>query len=128
MSFSDGYPFLLISEASLVELNSRLETPVPMNRFRPNLVIANCAPFEEDTWKQIRIGEIIFDCVRPCSRCVLTCVDQDTGQKGLEPLQTLASYRKQEKGIMFGQNLVHRNQGTLNLGDALVVQIKSFSS
>ncbi len=121
VGFADRFSFLLISEASLDELNSRLAVPVPMNRFRPNLVISGCKPYEEDTWKRIRIGKIHFKIAKPCSRCTVTTVDQATGQRGEEPLKTLAAYRKQEKGIMFGQNLVHENQGFLSAGDSVEV-------
>lgn len=125
VGFADGFPFLLISQASLDDLNQRLAKqghgPLPMNRFRPNLVISGCEPYEEDTWKWIRIGQIRFKVAKPCSRCVVTAIDQQTGEKGLEPLQILATYRKQEKGIMFGQNLVHASSGTLNEGDAVEV-------
>lgn len=123
VSFADGFPFLIISEASLAELNSRLETAVPMNRFRPNLVISGCEPFEEDTWKRIQIGGLQFEIVKPCARCVVTTVEQSTGIKGLEPLQTLATYRKREKGIMFGQNAIHLSEGLLKLGDKVEILI-----
>lgn len=116
VGFADGYPFLLISEASLDDINSRLTSPVPMNRFRPNLVIRGCKSFEEDSWSEIRIGEIHFKIAKPCSRCIVTTIDQNTGIKGTEPLQMLATYRKQEKGIMFGQNIIHKNLGTLTVG------------
>lgn len=121
VSFADGYPFLLISEASLGDLNLRLETPVSMNRFRPNLVISGCEPYEEDSWKKISIGSIVFDCVKLCSRCVAVNVDHITGEKSDEPLQTLASYRKFEKGIMFGQNCIHQNHGRLSLGNEVKI-------
>jgi uncharacterized protein len=119
--FTDGYPFLIISEASLEELNSRLEKPIPMDRFRPSLVISGCSPFEEDTWEKIRIGNIIFDCVKPCSRCIVTTIDQATWEKWLEPLQTLATYRKQEGGIMFGQNAIHQGPGKLSVSDEVEI-------
>jgi len=121
ISFADGYPFLLISEASLDNLNQRLEIPVSMDRFRPNLVVSGCNAFEEDTWKKIRIGEVFFDIVKPCSRCLITCVNQQSGKKGIEPLKTLAGFRKQKKGIMFGQYLIHTNQGTFSEGDHLKI-------
>jgi uncharacterized protein YcbX len=121
VGFADGYPFLLISEASLKDLNQRLNAPVPMNRFRPNLVISGCLPYEEDTWKWIRIGEVRFKVAKPCARCIVTTVDQSTGEKGVEPFQTLAAYRKQEKGIMFGQNLIHTTQGVLSIGQTVEV-------
>lgn len=123
VGFADGYPFLVISTASLEDLNTRLSAPVLMDRFRPNIVISGCKPYEEDSWKQIRIGEIVFDLVKPCGRCVVTCVDQATGESGgVEPLKTLASYRKREKGnIIFGQNAVHAQCGTLHRGDRVEV-------
>lgn len=121
VGFVDGYPFLLISEASLEDLNQRLAVPIPMNRFRPNLVISGCLPYEEDTWKWIRIGEIRFKVAKPCARCIVTTVDQSTGEKGVEPLHTLATYRKQENGIMFGQNLIHTTQGILSIGQTVEV-------
>ncbi len=102
VSFADGFPFLLISEASLADLNSRLESPVPMSRFRPNLVVSGCEPFEEDQWRRIRIGGVEFDVVKPCSRCVMTTIDEATLRKGQEPLRTLATYRKNEYGVCFG--------------------------
>lgn len=124
-SFSDAYPFLLISEASLAELNTRLEQPVPMNRFRPNLVVSGTEAFAEDTWKKIRIGEVIFHVVKGCGRCVFTTVDQETGIKGTEPLRTLAQYRKVGKKVIFGQNLLQEGNGTLKVGDKLeVLEIK----
>lgn len=121
ISFADGYPFLLISEASLDDLNHHLEDPVPMDRFRTNLVVSGCNTFEEDTWKKIRIGEIFFEVVKPCSRCLITCVNHHSGEKGTEPLKTLAGFRKQKKVIMFGQYLIHTNQGTLSEGDTLKI-------
>ena len=121
VSFADGYPFLLIGEASLADLNDRLPQPITMARFRPNLVVAGAAPFEEDGWRRIRIGEIIFDVVKPCARCVITAVDPDTATPGKEPLRTLATYRKVDSEVMFGQNVIHRGRGTLSIGDAVEV-------
>jgi len=114
--FADGYPILLASEASLADLNARMETPVPMNRFRPNLVVKDCEPFAEDTWNCIRIGEVEMAIVKPCARCLVTTIDKDTLEKSKEPLKTLASYRKQKGGVMFGQNVIPRNEGRLRLG------------
>lgn len=121
VSFADGYPVLIISEASLGDLNLRLKTAVPMNRFRPNLVISGSTPYEEDTWKKIRIGSIIFECVKPCSRCTVTTVNQATGEVSDEPLQTLATYRKQENKIMFGQNCIHCGEGVISVGNKIEV-------
>ncbi len=114
--FADGYPILLTSEESLEDLNMRLDTPVPMNRFRPNIVVKGCEPFAEDTWGRIRIGKIEMAVVKPCARCVVTTIDKDTLQKSKEPLKTLASYRTQEGGAMFGQNVIPLNEGRLRLG------------
>ncbi|MGD9587979.1 MAG: MOSC domain-containing protein [Pyrinomonadaceae bacterium] len=123
VSFADGYPLLLIGEGSLAELNKRLDEPVPMNRFRPNLVVSGSEAFAEDTWKKIRVGETIFHLVRPCARCVLTTVDQATGIKdGKEPLKTLASFRTFDNKVLFGENLIAENPGGLvRLGDEVEV-------
>jgi uncharacterized protein YcbX len=91
--FADGYPILVISEESLQDLNSRLETPLPMNRFRPNLVVRGGEPFAEDTWNRIRVGDVELAVVKPCARCVVTTIDKETLEKSREPLKTLASYR-----------------------------------
>ncbi len=127
VSFADGYPVLLIGEESLVDLNSRLQTPVPMNRFRPNLVVSGTDAFAEDGWKQIKISSAIFHVVKPCGRCVMTTIDQTSGEKqGTEPLKTLASYRipkrSIKKKILFGQNLIAENVGAiLNIGDEIKI-------
>lgn len=121
VSFADGFPYLLIGEGSLEELNGRLDHPLPMNRFRPNLVIRGAPPFAEDGWARIRIGEVTFRVVKPCGRCVVTTTDQDTAEVGEEPLKTLATYRRQGSKVMFGQNLIQDSLGTLRVGDALEV-------
>jgi len=96
-AFTDGFPLLLIGEGSLADLNARLPSPVSMRRFRPNLVIAGSAPYAEDGWRRIRIGALTFQVVKPCSRCVVTTVDPDTGlAEGPEPLRTLATYRRRD--------------------------------
>lgn len=114
--FADGYPLLLASEESLDDLNTRLETPVPMNRFRPNMVVKGCEPFAEDAWKRIRIGEVELAVVKPCARCVVTTIDRETLEQGKEPLKTLGKYRKQELGAIFGQNAIPLNEGRLRVG------------
>jgi uncharacterized protein YcbX len=116
VGLTDGFPFLLISEASLADLNDRLEHPVPMNRFRPNLVIGGCEPFAEDGWRLIRIGEITLRVVKPCARCTITTVDQRTAARGKEPLRTLATFRRAGNKVLFGQNLIHDDTGTLHTG------------
>jgi MOSC domain-containing protein len=120
-AFTDGFPILLISEASLDDLNSRLENPVPMDRFRPNIVVSGTVPFEEDGWRSIKTGDVQMHVVKPCARCVITTTDQQTAQRSKEPLTTLAKFRTQNKKIMFGQNVIHQNTGTLNVGDTINV-------
>jgi len=132
VSFADAYPFLLIGENSLKDLNSRLENPVPMNRFRPNFVVSGTEAFAEDKWKQIKIGACVFHVVKPCGRCVITTIDQASGEKqSVEPLKTLASYRipkrSIKKKILFGQNLIAENAGdVVKIGDKVeVIQTKN---
>ncbi|MCL6269858.1 MOSC domain-containing protein [Sansalvadorimonas sp. 2012CJ34-2] len=119
--FADGFPFLLISEASLAELNRRLDIPVPMVRFRPNIVVSGCEAFAEDSWKRIRIGNIDFTVAKPCTRCVMTTINTDTLEKAKEPLKTLSAYRRAEKGVVFGQNLIHHGVGELSIGMSVEV-------
>jgi uncharacterized protein len=121
VSFADGFPFLLVSEESLADLNHRLTVPLPMNRFRPNLVIAGGPPFVEDELRSFRIGGIHFDVVKPCDRCAITTTDQATGERGKEPLRTLATYRRQGSAVFFGQNVLHHGGGRLRVGDPLLV-------
>jgi uncharacterized protein len=119
VSFADGFAFLLISEESLADLNGRMPAPLPMNRFRPNLVIAGGAPFGEDALGSFRIGALLFRVVKPCDRCVLTTTDQATAERGLEPLRTLATYRRRDGKVYFGQNVVHEGTGRVAVGDTL---------
>jgi uncharacterized protein len=119
VSFADGYPILLISEESLADLNARLAQPLPMNRFRPNLVIAGAEPYAEDGWRKIEVGGMPLRVVKPCFRCAITTTDQVTAERGREPLRTLATYRRVNGEVMFGQNAVHETAGTLRLGDTV---------
>ena len=123
VSFADGFPLLLISQAALDHLNGRLKSPLPMLRFRPSLVVVNTAPHAEDSWRSIRIGEVTFDVVKPCVRCVLTTVDPSTGNVDAdgEPLRTLVSYRRGPEGVTFGQNLIPRGSGTIRIGDQVSI-------
>lgn len=122
VSFADGFPYLVISQASLDDLNSRLAEPIEMRRFRPNFVISGTEPFAEDQWKQITIGDLRFEIVKPCARCVLTTINPETAEKGPEPLKTLATYRRNGNKILFGQNVTARDTGEIKVGDQLVVQ------
>lgn len=123
VSFADGFPLLLISQAALDLLNTKLAAPVPMLRFRPSVVVAATAPHAEDGWKRVRIGAVEFDVVKPCSRCVFTTVDFERGafDPTGEPLRTLLSYRRAPNGVMFGQNLIPRGRGVLHVGDPVEV-------
>ena len=119
VNFADGFPLLVISEASLAELNTRLPAPLPMDRFRPNLVVSGCEPFAEDEWRTVRIGEVTFHGVKLCQRCIITTIDQMTGMGGREPLITLGTYRGVKGGVVFGQNLVHAGLGEVCLGNVV---------
>jgi uncharacterized protein len=119
--FADGYPILLTSEEGLHDLNSRLEHPVPMNRFRPNIVVRGCDPFAEDSWNRIRIGDVKLAVVKPCARCVVTTIDKDTLEKSREPLKALEKYRRHELGAIFGQNVIPLNEGALQSGMSVEV-------
>lgn len=120
-SFSDGYPFLIIGQASLDDLNSRLEKSVPMNRFRPNIVFTGGEPYSEDMMHTFEIGNIQFRGVKLCARCPIPTIDQQSLERGKEPLKTLARYRFKNNKIMFGQNLVHNSTGQIAVGDELKV-------
>ncbi|RAY13563.1 MOSC domain-containing protein [Actinomadura craniellae] len=121
VAFADGYPLLVISAESLADLNARLDAPLPMNRFRPNLVVAGLGAYGEDGVRLLRIGAAVIEMVRSCTRCVVTTTDQDTGVRGREPLRTLATYRSFDRGIRFGQNAVVRIPGPLRAGDPVEV-------
>lgn len=119
VGLADAYPFLIIGQSSLDDLNARLAEAVPMNRFRPNLVFTGGEPYEEETWRNFKVGSNYFVGVKPCSRCVLTTINQDTAEKGKEPLLTLSQYRKAGNKILFGQNLVAVNHTEIHEGDEI---------
>jgi len=119
VSFADGMPYVIIGQASLDELNGRLVDPVGMDRFRPNLVFSGGEPYAEDQFKHLQIGEVEFQVVKPCARCVMITVDQEKGTKGKEPLATLATYRSQDSKVYFGQNAVALSQGVVRIGDPI---------
>lgn len=121
VSLADGYPFLIIGQASLDLLNAKLPEALPMRRFRPNFVFSGSHPHEEDAWKLVKIGGVGFEGKKKCGRCVLTTVDPETGTKGPEPLKTLATYRKENNGIYFGENLVALEEGWVREGDKVTV-------
>lgn len=122
VSFADGYPCLVISSGSLADLNSGLDEPLPMDRFRPNLVIDGCEPYAEDGWRKISVGETVLRFAGLCARCSVTTVDQMSGQRtSVEPLRTLSTYRKREDGVVFGVNLVPEKTGVIKVGDSITI-------
>jgi uncharacterized protein len=124
VSLADAYPFLIIGQASLDFLNTKLIESLPMNRFRPNFVFTGGEPHEEDTWRNFSIGNNRFMGVKPCDRCVLTTINQDSAVKGDEPLRTLATYRKRDHKIYFGQNLLAVDEGEVRIGDTITIQTR----
>lgn len=127
VGFADGYPLLLISQASLDSLNSQYSADTPtiaMAQFRPNIVVNNCDAFAEDTWQHIRIGEVEFEITKPCTRCIFTTINPQTSEqhRQQEPLKTLKNFRQVANGdILFGQNLLALNQGQIKRGDSVEV-------
>jgi uncharacterized protein len=120
-SFSDGYPILMISEASLQDLNNKMEEPLPANRFRPNLVLTGDDAFIEDTMKVFTINGCTFFGVKPSARCVITTINQQTGEKGKEPLKALSGYRRKDTKVYFGENVIAGGTGIIKVGDNVTV-------
>lgn len=121
VAFSDGFPLLIISQASLNDLNTRLDTPVPMDRFRPNLVISGSEPFAEDSWKRLRIGETVIDLVKPCSRCAIPSIDQRNARRDPAINRVLADFRRRDGAIYFGMNALGEEGGRITVGDEVAV-------
>lgn len=119
--FADGMPFLMTSVNSLNDVANRVGAKIPMDRFRPNLVIEGFDPYSEDTWKRLKIGSIEFKVAKSCARCVIINIDQETAQRGTEPLKTLATYRRDGNKVLFGQYLIHLQEGKLQVGDSVEV-------
>jgi uncharacterized protein len=122
VSLADAYPFLIIGQSTLDELNSRLSEKLPMNRFRPNFVFTGGEPAEEDRWRNFTIGSNRFVGVKPCGRCAIPTINQDTGVKGIEPTYTLSTYRRKENKVLFGQNLVAVDHTVVNVGDSIKLE------
>ena len=122
VAFVDAFPVLVISEASLEDLNARLDTPLPMNRFRPNIVLRGAEAYAEDGWKIVRVGGVEFRAGGKCGRCLVTTTDQETGERAAEPLVTLARYRRDARdAIVFGQYWMHTGPGSIGVGDEVHV-------
>lgn len=121
VSFADGFPLLIASTSSLDDLNARMDAPVPMDRFRPNIVVSGCEPWAEDGWRRIRVGNLEVRVAKACERCVVTTTNQRTAQRGVEPLRTLARFRRRENDVLFAQNGVPDAPGSIAVGDAVTV-------
>lgn len=125
-SFTDGYPVLLIGQSSLDDLNGRMEEALPMDRFRPGIVMVGGQPFDEDKMAQFSINDINFYGVKLCARCTITTTNQETGVTGKEPLKTLANYRMTNNKVYFGQNVLCGGKGVIKVGDAInSIKVKS---
>ncbi|HKH63117.1 MAG TPA: MOSC N-terminal beta barrel domain-containing protein [Flavitalea sp.] len=120
-SLSDGYPFLIIGQSSLDDLNARLQEPLPINRFRPNIVFTGGEPFQEDIMEHFSINDIEFFGVKKCARCVITTINPDNCIKSKEPLKTLSTYRENNNKVYFGQNLLHKGEGKITRGDRIII-------
>lgn len=120
VSFADAMPYLIIGQSSLNDLNGKLVEPLPMDRFRPNFVFSGGKAFEEDNWNEVKIGQCTFKVTKSCARCVMTTVDQATGNPGNEPLKTLSSYRSVNNKVLFGQNMIALTLGQVQEGDELI--------
>lgn len=121
VSLADAYPFLIIGQSTLDHLNTKLEVKLPMNRFRPNFVFTGGTPHMEDSWRNFTIGKNRFVGVKPCARCVFPNINQETAEKGVEPLRTLTTYRKKENKVLFGQNLLAVDHQEVKQGDVIMV-------
>ena len=121
VSLADAFPFLIIGESTLADLNERLDSPIPMNRFRPNFVFSGGKAFAEDTWFEFSIGDCHFTAMKRCARCIIITTDQETTQRSAEPLRTLATYRGENNKVYFGQNVLHRKGNSVKIGDEINV-------
>lgn len=125
VDFADRYPFLLISQQSLDDLNARLGDPLPANRFRANFIVSADSPYAEDTWQTVQIASIKFLLAKACPRCAITTINQATAERGVEPLKTLATFRRSDIGLVFGQNLIHQGSGHVRVGDEVRIERRS---
>lgn len=121
VSFADAYPVLLATQASLDDLNGRLEEAVDINRFRPNILVDGELPFGEDNWQRVKIGPVIFSVEKRCARCHVININQQTGVAGKEPLRTLSTYRKEGNKVNFAINLIPENTGIIHEEDEVTI-------
>lgn len=117
VGFADGFPSLIISQASLDDFNQKLASPISMARFRPNIVIGGCAPYAEDEWQSIKIGDLTLSLVKPCSRCIMPAIDPSDGSKQMAVIEALNQYRRRDRKTYFGQNALHDGVGAIRVGD-----------
>lgn len=121
IGFADGFSVLLIAEASLEDFNRHLSNKITMQRFRPNIVVAGCEPFAEDSWQKLCIGDLVFDVAKPCTRCVIPTIDPNTADRSPEIWHALQDYRQKDGKVFFGQNLIHRAEGEIKVGDTVEI-------
>ncbi len=123
VSFADGFPSLIISQASLDDFNSKLERPITMAHFRPNIIIESCPPFAEDEWQVIKVNGITFSLVKPCSRCIIPAIEPESGSKRMDIIKALSKHRRRGNATYFGQNALHDTQGIIQVGDEVEILI-----
>jgi len=117
VSFADGFPSLILSQASLDDFNTKLDQPITMAHFRPNIVIDDCSAYAEDSWQAIKINDITFSLVKPCSRCIIPAIEPDTGKKRMDVVKALSAHRRRGNATYFGQNALHDSLGEIHVGD-----------
>jgi uncharacterized protein YcbX len=125
VSFADGFPFLLTTEESLADLNGRLMDGVPMDRFRPNIVVRGAPPWAEDAWTHMSIDHVVFHFAKPCARCSVIKIDQSTGEPGKDPLATLAKFRARSNKVYFGWNLLAQGESDVHVGTRVTLLAQS---
>ena len=121
VGFADGFPILLTTAETVESIAARAGVAADARRFRPNIVVSGATPFAEDEWRAIRIGDLVLDMVKPCTRCTMVNVDPVSAMSGIEPLRSLASYRRSDRGVVVGQNAVHRSSGRIRVGQSVEI-------
>ena len=121
VGFADGFPLLVTTSETVYEIAARAGLASDPRRYRPNIVITGASPFAEDSWRAIRIGDVVLDMVKPCTRCTMVNVDPDTATAGVEPLRSLAGFRRSDRGVVVGQNAVHRGDGRIRVGQTVEI-------
>lgn len=122
VSLSDGYPYLVVSTASVADIASKSGQDIEIQRFRPNFVVKGCTPYEEDSWRKFGLGTARFEGVKPCARCVVPTVNPITAERGVEPLRALNTFRKQNGKVYFGQNVLALSSGLVCERDEIILE------